>query len=117
MLDPIDPCGGLHPWKNTKYRVGTDRHIGGSPLHPPLPPDNLQERISYETPICCAASNVGRVRSKTPVKYIIDDGTGLLPCTQYERIVGSGAVHAGRAELHELGELLIVQGKLKRYKG
>eukprot|EP00903_Cladosiphon_okamuranus_P008110 g7817.t1 len=51
------------------------------------------------------------------VKYVLDDGTGLLPCTQYERSAGSGAVHRGHSARHELGELLVVQGKLKRYKG
>ncbi|CAM9493143.1 unnamed protein product [Ectocarpus sp. 4 AP-2014] len=51
------------------------------------------------------------------VKYILDDGTGLLPCTQYERHAGTGATHRGQSERHELGELLIVQGKLKRYRG
>ncbi|CAN0111277.1 unnamed protein product [Scytosiphon promiscuus] len=51
------------------------------------------------------------------VKYIIDDGTGLLPCTQYERNAGSGVVHHGHAQRHELGELLVVQGKLKRFRG
>lgn len=51
------------------------------------------------------------------VKYVLDDGTGLLPCTQYERNAGSGALHRGHSERHELGELLVVQGKLKRYKG
>lgn len=54
---------------------------------------------------------------KKKVKYIIDDGTGLLPCTQYERSAGSGAVRRGHSERHELGELLVVQGKLKRYRG
>ncbi|CAM9454801.1 unnamed protein product [Ectocarpus fasciculatus] len=51
------------------------------------------------------------------VKYILDDGTGLLPCTQYERHAGTGATHRGHSERHELGELLVVQGKLKRYRG
>ncbi|CAN0516311.1 unnamed protein product, partial [Ectocarpus sp. 12 AP-2014] len=51
------------------------------------------------------------------VKYILDDGTGLLPCTQYERHAGTGAMHRGHSERHELGELLVVQGKLKRYRG
>ncbi|CAM9396045.1 unnamed protein product, partial [Hapterophycus canaliculatus] len=51
------------------------------------------------------------------VKYILDDGTGLLPCTQYERNAGSAAVHRGHSERHELGELLVVQGKLKRFRG
>lgn len=52
-----------------------------------------------------------------PVKYIIDDGTGLLPCTQYERNASSGALRNGHAQRHELGELLVVQGRLKRYRG
>ncbi|CAB1115164.1 unnamed protein product [Ectocarpus sp. CCAP 1310/34] len=51
------------------------------------------------------------------VKYILDDGTGLMPCTQYERHAGTGATHRGHSERHELGELLVVQGKLKRYRG
>lgn len=51
------------------------------------------------------------------VKYILDDGTGLLPCTQYERHASSGVLHEGHASRHELGTLLLVRGKLKSYRG
>lgn len=51
------------------------------------------------------------------MKYIIDDGTGLLPCTQYDNNVGSGRQDQGHRERHDLGDLLLVQGKLKRFKG
>lgn len=55
--------------------------------------------------------------STCPVKYLLDDGTGLLACTQYERSNRRGAIRQGHAERHELGDFLIVQGKLKRYRG
>lgn len=63
------------------------------------------------------SSTGNRFNRAAIVKYTIDDGTGLLACTQYEFDARKGATHRGRAESHELGELLVVQGKLKRYRG
>ncbi|CAM9393581.1 unnamed protein product [Laminaria digitata] len=51
------------------------------------------------------------------VKYIIDDGTGLLPCTQYDTTASGERLHQGHRDRHDLGDLLLVRGKLKRFRG
>ncbi|CAM9228876.1 unnamed protein product [Choristocarpus tenellus] len=79
--------------------------------------------ILYGKPVCRAQVcgvvvhvKLGSTKKGSYVKYLLDDGTGFLACTHYEQDL-QGVKREAHTERHNLGDLLVVQGKLKRFKG
>ncbi|CAM9687511.1 unnamed protein product [Discosporangium mesarthrocarpum] len=86
--------------------------------------DGIEDsHVLYGKPICRAqvAGVVvhikrGSTKQGSYVKYLLDDGTGFIGCTQYDRDL-RGMKRNVQGDVHQLGDFLIVRGKLKRFKG